>query len=218
VVIVRPSNDRGQAHTLEAFAAAILLVAGLTFALQATAVTPLSASTSNQHIENQERAVATDFLTTSAENGDLTAAILRWDPENETFVDSPPDVDGEGYTQARGPNGFDAGLGPFGEALNRTFVERSIAVNVELRHYNTSARTERNVTSLIDMGEPSNNAVTATRTVALPDDANLTAPNYTDTTLRGLADGTDPGAFYATETASGPLYTHVEVRMIVWRM
>ena len=215
---MRSPNDRGQAHTLEAFAAAILLVAGLTFALQATAVTPLSASTSNQHIENQERAVATDFLTTSAENGDLTAAILRWNPENKTFVGSPADVDGEGYTQARGPNGFDPALGPFGESLNRTFIDRSIAVNVELRHYNTSARTERNVTSLINMGEPSNNAVTATRTVAPADDANLTAPNYANTTLRGLADENGSGAFYATETASGPIFTYVEVRMTVWRM
>ena len=64
-------DDRGQAHTLEAFAAAILIVVGLTFALQATAVTPLSASTSNQHLENQQRAVATDLLETSAANGDL---------------------------------------------------------------------------------------------------------------------------------------------------
>jgi len=64
---MRTTDDRAQAHTLEAFAAAILLVAALTFALQATAVTPLSASTSNQHIENQQRAVATDLLATSAE-------------------------------------------------------------------------------------------------------------------------------------------------------
>jgi len=104
---MRTTDDRAQAHTLEAFAAAILLVAALTFALQATAVTPLlSASTSNQHIENQQRAVATDLLATSAENGDLEAAILHWNPENETFASSPPEVDGEGYPRAAGPNGF----------------------------------------------------------------------------------------------------------------
>ena len=211
------TDDRGQAHTLEAFAAAILLVAGLTFALQATAVTPLSASTSNQHIENQQRAVATDLLTTSAENGDLEAAILHWDPENRTFASSPPEVDGEGYPRADGPNGFDAALGGFGEALNRTFVDRRIAVNVELRHYNTSARRERKTTSLVDMGTPSDNAVSATRTVALADDANLTAPGYEGATLRAVADDPDR-EFYATETASGPLFAHVEVRIVVWRM
>lgn len=217
-MIVSPRDDRAQAHTLEAFAAAILLVAGLTFALQATAVTPLSASTSNQHIENQQRAVATDLLATSAENGDLAAAILHWDPENETFASSPPEVDGEGYPRAGGPNGFVAALGGFGESLNRTFVDRRIAVNVDIRHYETADRTGRNTTSLVDMGEPSNNAVSATRTVALADDANLTAPGYEESTLRGLADGTDSGEFYATETGSGPLFAHVEVRIVVWRM
>jgi len=207
-------NDRAQAHTLEAFAAAILLVAGLTFALQATAVTPLSASTSNQHIENQQRAVANDLLATSAENGDLEAAVLRWNTTNQAFASSPPEVDGPAYTQADGPNGFDAALGGFGEALNRAFADRQIAVNVDLRHYNTSARTERLTTPLIDMGTPSDNAASATRTVALADDANLTAPNHTDSTLGELSDG----EFYATETATDPLFTYVEVRIVVWRM
>ncbi|WP_123623449.1 hypothetical protein [Halorubrum sp. CSM-61] len=209
-------HNRAQAHTLEAFAAAILLVAGLTFALQATAVTPLSASTSNQHIENQQRAVATDLLATSAENGDLRDAMLHWNPENETFASSHPEF--EYYTRAAGPNGFAAALGGFGESLNRSLVDRRIAVNVDLRHYNTTDRTERETTSLIHMGSPSNNAVSATRTVALSADANLTAPGYEESTLRGLADGTDTGEFYANETGSGPLFTYVEVRIVVWRM
>jgi len=210
------TDDRAQAHTLEAFAAAILLVAGLTFALQATAVTPLSASTSNQHIENQQRAVASDLLATSAENGDLEAAILRWNPDNGTFAESPPEVDGAGYTRADGPHGFDPALGGFGEALNRTFIDRQIAVNVDLRHYNTTDRIERRTTALIDMGEPSNNAVSATRTVALADDANLTAPDHGESTLASLSDG----EFYATETGTGsdPLFAYVEVRIVVWRM
>lgn len=68
---------RGQAHTLEAFAAALLLISGLIFALQATAVTPLSASTSNQHIQNQQQLIASDILTTSAENETLQDALLE---------------------------------------------------------------------------------------------------------------------------------------------
>ncbi|MFC6889576.1 DUF7288 family protein [Halorubrum trueperi] len=206
-------DDRGQAHTLEAFAAAILLVAGLTFALQATAVTPLSASTSNQHIENQQRAVATDLLATSAENGELEAALLYWNPENETFESSHPEF--EYYTRADGPTGFGSGLGGFGEALNRTFTDRRIAANVEVRH----GRSNENRTRMVYMGSPSDNAVTATRTVTLADDANLTAPDYENRTLRRLADGTHPGAFYVrSDTAAGGVYDHVEVRIVVWRM
>ena len=198
------TDSRGQAHTLEAFAAAILLVAGLTFALQATAVTPLSASTSNQHIENQQRAVANDLLETSAENGDLTEAVLYWNPENESFADSHPDF--EYYTQAGPPNAF-------GGALDRAFLDRRIAFNVDLRHGNAG----ENRTRMINMGSPSDNAVSATRTVPLADDANLTAPGYENRTLRNVSN-TAGEEFYAVDVGSGAIYDHVEVRIVVWRM
>nr|WP_321167789.1 hypothetical protein [Halorubrum amylolyticum] len=196
------TDDRAQAHTLEAFAAAILIVAGLTFALQATAVTPLSAGTSNQHLENQQRAVATDLLETSAANGDLEAALLRWDPEDKSFVlggSSDP------FTRGGPPNSF-------GAALNRTFGDRRIAFNVELRH----GRWYENATRMVYMGSPSDNAVTATRTVALADDANLTMPTYEDRTLAQVAaDGDEE--FYVADRDSRPVY-RVEVRISVWQL
>ncbi|OYR43899.1 hypothetical protein DJ74_18270 [Halorubrum sp. Ea8] len=197
-------DDRAQAHTLEAFAAAILIVAGLTFALQATAVTPLSASTSNQHLENQQRAVANDLLETSAARGDLEAALLRWDPENESFTDG------------RSPSYFTGGGPPnaFGEGLNATFGERRIAFNVHVRHGPDGAAE----TTLVDMGSPSDNAVTATRTVVLTDDANLTAPGYEDTTLRALSNGSEPGEFYAADVGGGAVYDRLEVRIVVWQL
>ncbi|GAB3693047.1 DUF7288 family protein [Halorubrum pallidum] len=202
-------DGRGQAHTLEAFAAAILLVAGLTFALQATAVTPLSASTSNQHIENQQRAVAGDLLTTSAENGDLDAALLYWDPDADA---------GEGAFVGTGAYDSHTEGGPpndFGEALNRTFLDRTIAFNVVIYH----GERNENRTQMVDMGSPSDNAVTATRTVALPDDANLTAPGHEDTTLRRLADDTENGTFYVEDdVVAGDVYDYVEVQIVVWRM
>jgi hypothetical protein len=204
VVTVRPSDDRAQAHTLEAFAAAILIVAGLTFALQATAVTPLSASTSNQHLENQQRAVADDLLETSAANGDLRETVLRWDPEAETFTDS------------RSPSYFTGGgpPTPFGAALNESFGDRRIAFNVHIRH----GPDNEGETTLVSMGSPSDNAVTATRTVVLTDDANLTAPGYENTTLRALADGTKAGEFYAADAAPGAVYDRLEVRIVVWQL
>ncbi len=202
-------DDRGQAHTLEAFVAAILLVAGLTFALQATAVTPLSASTSNQHIENQHRAVATDLLETSAVNGDLREAVLYWDPENETFAGTP-----EGsafYTQGGPPTAF-------GDALNRTFIESRIAVNVYVRyHLDGSQASDR----MVFMGTPSDNAVTASRTISVSDDTNLTAPGSENVTLSDVdpaeADEGDP-RFYAPDAADGPTYNELEVRIVAWRM
>lgn len=198
------TDDRAQAHTLEAFAAAILIVAGLTFALQATAVTPLSASTSNQHLENQQRAVANDLLETSAANGDLEAALLRWDPDRESF------------TGERSPSYFTGGGPPnaFGEALNASFGERRIAFNVRIRH----GPGDGNETTLVSMGAPSDNAVTATRTVVLTDDANLTAPGYQNTTLRMLSDGSASGEFYAADAGGGAVYDRLEVRIVVWQL
>jgi len=204
VVTVRPFGDRAQAHTLEAFAAAILILAGLTFALQATAVTPLSASTSNQHLENQQRAVANDLLETSAANGDLQAALLRWDPEDETF------------TASRSPSHFTGGGPPnaFGAALNESFGDRRIAFNVYVRH----GPNNEGETTLVSMGAPSDNAVTASRTVVVTDDANLTAPGYENTTLASLSNGTNEGEFYAADAAAGAVYDRLEVRIVVWQL
>ena len=195
-------DDRAQAHTLEAFAAAILIVAGLTFALQATAVTPLSASTSNQHLENQQRAVATDLLETSAANGDLEAALLRWDPENESFTAGGST---DYFTRGGPPN-------EFGEALDRTFGDRRIAFNVELRHGPRNGAA----TTMVNMGSPSDNAVTATRTVVLTDHSNLTMPGYEDTTLADVA-ADESQSFYVDDPASRPIH-RVEVRISVWQL
>jgi hypothetical protein len=196
------TDDRGQAHTLEAFAAAILIVAGLTFALQATAVTPLSASTSNQHLENQQRAVATDLLETSAANGDLREAVLRWDPNRSSVRASPTRGP---FTEGGPPNGF-------GEALDRAFGDARIAFNVELRYGPRYGESR----PLVDMGSPSDNAVTATRTVVLTDDANLTMPGYEDRTLAQVA-ADDDQSFYAEDPDARPIY-RVEVRITVWQL
>ncbi|MWV64469.1 hypothetical protein GRS48_06475 [Halorubrum sp. JWXQ-INN 858] len=206
----RRSDDRAQAHTLEAFVAAILLVAGLTFALQATAVTPLSASTSNQHIENQQRAVATDLLETSAANGDLHEAVLYWDPVDGRFAGVPEGFDE--HVHGGPPNAF-------GEALDRTFLDRRIAFNVYVdAHPSTSSRGE----PMVNMGRPSDNAVSATRTVSVTDDTTLTAPGFEGTTLADVAPDPDGGTagpeFYAPDVDDGPTYNTLEVRIVVWRM
>jgi len=136
---------RGQAHTLEAFVAALLVLGGVVFALQATAVTPLSASTSNQHIENQQRAQAADLLTASAANDTLRGGVYEaW---NAT------------YTNDAFPDGF-----AFGEGLSRTFGDSRIAFNVWVTTENGNRAT------LVEQGAPTDNAVTTSRPVVLLDD------------------------------------------------
>lgn len=194
---------RGQAHTLEAFVAATLIVGGLIFATQATAVTPLSASTSNQHIENQQQASIEGLLATSARNGALQEAVLYWDPdpEAEEFYGVP-----EQGTYARGPPN------DFGNALNATLLDRQIAFNVDVRYAERDGGTD--VERMVEMGQPSNNAVVATWTISLYDNSTLSSDGYEDTTLGELNDN----QFYADDIdADSELYTVVEVEVTAWR-
>ena len=207
--MIRPAteSDRGQAHTVEAFIAALLLLTGLLFAMQATAVTPLSASTSNQHIENQQRAVASDLLATAAEDGSLAEAVLYWNTTRGGFEDSPPPGY---YTDFSSQNEFLS-------TLNGTFADRRIAYNVEIRYHNTTGTPAFNTDTtqqMVEMGRASDNAVTASRTITLYDTSNLTATD--DRSLAAVEDGS--GSFYAPDADSSPVYNRLEVRITTWRM
>ncbi|QKG93883.1 hypothetical protein EXE43_11580 [Halorubrum sp. SS5] len=192
-------DDRGQAHTLEAFTAALLLVAGLVFATQATAVTPLSASTSNQHVENQAAIAAQDVLTTAEASGELRAALLYYD---DGFVGA----DDEYYT------GLPNASHPLHGQLREAFDNRRIAFDVDV-YYPAADGEGLDRTRMIDMGSPSDNAATASTRVALYGD-----DRFGDSDQYVLADD-GPGGYFAAPVGAGDtLYTVVEVRITAWQM
>jgi len=207
---------RGQAHTVEAFVAAVLLITGLIFAVQATAVTPLSASTSNQHIENQQRSTAQGLLSTAADAGDLREAVLFWDPEEGEFHNASQ------WVNAGGPPV------PFGDALKRTFDDRRIAYNVQVRYHNGTTFAaggceagddptgEDCAPYLVNQGSPSDNAVSATRTIVLHDSDTLSSPDNGNVTLADIEDDSALD-FYVSDRSDDDLYTVLEVRIVVWR-
>lgn len=200
--------DRAQAHTLEAFVAALILVTGLIFAAQATAVTPLSASTSNQHIENQHRALATDLLSTAAQDGSLRESAVYWDWNEEEgttgFVDTHQDR--TYYTETP------AGMHPLAPAL-AVFDRNYLAYNIDLVYRDGEGGTDE--IRMIEMGSPSDNAVAATRSVVLSDSTGITGGSNEGMTIGDLSDE----AFYAEDVDSeGQLYNIVEVRIVVWRL
>ena len=195
---------RAQAHTVEAFIAALLLVSGVLFAVQATAITPLSASTSNQHIENQQRAIANDLLATADTSGDLREATLYWDPDAGNFTGSS--VHGY-YTQGGPPNAF-------GASLNQTFYERGIAFNVRVLHQRPGRAVSS--TKMVYMGTPSDNAVSAMRSVVVFDGTRLMS-SASDATLAEVESDSSQ-SFYATDVDDGRLYSILEVRITVWRI
>lgn len=197
-------EERGQAFTLEGFSAALILVASIVFALQVTAVTPLTASTSSQHIENQQSGVARGMLDSTVRNETLQPALLYWNETSGTFYGS----NAEGSYSLGGPPNL-----IFGNILNRTFRDRGIAVNVNIR-YIAKSGTRRTV-EMVRMGEPSDNGVTVRRLVTLYDSDVIYNEDGTQssTTLEASSE------FYAPDVSpNSPLYNVIVVEVITWRM
>ena len=193
--------DRAQAHTLEAIAASLILLSSLVFALQVTAVTPLTGSTSSQHIENQQAAVAEGVLAAAAENGTLTPTLLYWNESGDTWHGATTD----GYVQGAPPT-------TFGETLTETFLDRGIVFDLTLYYIDDTGDRQR--VPIVDLGQPSDHASTASRTVTLADGDPLRDPD-------GSVSGTDLGnASYLVPDAdpNQTLYAAVEVELVVWRM
>lgn len=193
---------RGQAHTLEAIVASLVLLTGLIFALQMTAVTPLSASTSSQHIENQQAAVADGLLTAEAENGTITETLLYWNASRERFYGASR----LGYTSGGPPTAF-------GAQLNRTFQGRNVAFNVNLQYIRPNG--DRQSFQLVHLGQPSDHASVATQLITLYDEDRI---RNADGTVSGQRlESTD---YFAPDVDGNDsrVYNVIEVEVVVWRM
>lgn len=202
-------DTRGQAFTLEAVFAALLMLSAVVFALQVTAVTPLTSSTSSQQIQNQQAATANGFLVSSAERGIVKAPMLMWNNTTEEWHNT----DRTGLFPY-GPEGTE-----FGNQLNETFIEWGVAVNVEVGYYTSPdvvGDRDQKFEPYVLMGEPSENAVTATHKFAVYDDDVLhdASGNPTSETLKQAEDG-----FYAPDAdPASNLYNTLTVKVTVWRI
>jgi hypothetical protein len=199
-------GSRGQAHTLEAIIAALLLLVSVGIALQMTAVTPLSASTSSQHLENQLDQTAKGILASNAETGSLKTAVLYWNTTTESFHNTTGDR--EYYTENPPENIT------FGATLNRTLDERNVAYNVYVYYRTGTGQQERQ--RMIYRGEPSEHAVTASHTVTIVDSDRLRFQNGT------AGDRVDGANFYLPDSTPAPgrggLYNQVRVEVVAWRI
>ncbi|MFB6163616.1 MAG: hypothetical protein ABEJ31_00485 [Haloarculaceae archaeon] len=191
---------RGQVHTLEAIVAGLLLLTSVVFALQMTAVTPLSASTSSQHIENQQQASAEGVLASAVESGALRGAILTWNASGNRFYDTTNE---RYYTSDVPPT-------EFGRLLGEHFGSRGIAFNVYLVYSTHAGKTRR--ARMIYRGAPSDNAVATSRTVVLTDDAQLSDPS--GKRVGQISDG----AYLMPDASNTTLYNVVRVEVVAWRI
>ena len=196
-------DDRGQAYMLEALIAGLLVLSALLFALQVTAVTPLSASTSSQHIENQQKSMSEGALAAAADAGALKPGVSTID-ENGTYY-------GEG---GRGTyiNTFPEDEFGFGDILNRTFSGQGNAVSVDIRYQDGTQSWE--TAQMVERGSPSDHAVTATRTVTLFDDDPIYDEAGNEIGTWGDDDPLDIGDY----NEDSDVYTVVVVEVTVWRM
>lgn len=193
-----PTDERGQAHMLEALTASFIVMAAVVFAIQATAITPLTISTAHQHVETQERIQADGMLSAADKDDSLEHQLLYWDRQNETFVNATKD----GYTNP--PNT------EFGQKIDRLFISDGLAVNAHVTYTDKNGFSDTE--TIMYQGEPSTKAVSASYTVVLYDDMQLTGgPN--EPTLK------EADSFYIPDAAANsPVYNVVSVRLVIWKM
>lgn len=202
------SSDRGQAYTLEALIAALLLVTAVLFAMQSVVITPTSAG-QDRDVSAQQHQMASDALSTAANDGELSRLVRFWDCSDGgfshgTFISgSPADqwMETEGYPSDLAP------IEDVGETLNYTF-DAGTRYNLELVYTNASGGQE--VSRIVYQGTPGDDVVTASHTVAITEGQQVTGRAEDSETVGGCDDPAIP------EAGSGPVHNVVEVRLVLW--
>ncbi|MGM0398188.1 MAG: DUF7288 family protein [Halobacteriota archaeon] len=186
---------------MEGIVAALLIITSVAFALQVTAVTPLTASTASQHVETQYESGATGVLATAAADGHIGPTLRFWNESKGVFHGSSPD----GYYISRAPPTA------FGDDLAQAFDSAGVAYNVDVTFVTEDGSLEDR--RVVHYGQPSDTAVTATRTVVLYDTDRILDSNGapTGTTL-------EEANYFAPDAYDGHLYNVVVVEVTIWRM
>lgn len=201
-------SDRAQVFTLEALVSGMLLLAAVIFALQATAVTPQSASTASSHSVTQLERVAGGVLEDAAADGSLKRTVLFWDPAEETFYGL--DTYDSGYANGELPTSF-------GEQLRRSFASDGIVYNVNVRYQRPGGETE--TISIVDSGTPSDDAVRVATLLTLYDEDPLYYDDDNDDSTAAVpsSDTVSSASFYAPDDSPGSsVYNVLSVEVVLW--
>lgn len=198
----KKNQQRGQVHTLESIAAAIIVITSVVFAIQSTAITPLTTSTSHRHIETQQQKMASGVLEQAAETGALQEQVLYWNPDEQRYYNA----------SVRGYRGEYPDT-TFGDSLQETFEDRRVAVNVYVT-FSRSGNTTGTKT-MIRSGTPSDNSVTSTKTIIMYDDMRLSSP----ASSVEIGETTNTTDYYMKDMyPNSPVYNIVTVRVVTWRI
>lgn len=200
-------SDRGQAYTLEALIAALLLVTAVLFALQSVVITPTSAGTLDRDVQSQLQHEASDVLVTAANEGELSRMARYWDCSDGGFAtqrNAGAWVEDDGYATDRVP------VEDLASVLAQSF-DPTTRYNVLLIYDNDRSDDVQNVSRLVYQGAPSEESVSASYMVTLTDDQRVTDPEHRHQTL---ADCNSPPIKDAHTGST--VYNVVEVRVVLW--
>lgn len=189
-------REDGQTYSLQAVIGSMMILTALAFTLQAVAVTPLTASMSNEEVATQNEMLAEDTLDIAIEQETLTKTLRYYDTTDQKFVGASDD----GWYRSSPPT-------KFGTLLDSAFGSNA-AYNIYISHQTPdNGDTVRN--RLVYQGTPSSASVSASRTVLLYDGMPITDPEN-DATIA------EDGNFYIEDASDGNLYNVVTVEIVVW--
>ncbi|MBU4139532.1 MAG: hypothetical protein KJ729_06295 [Euryarchaeota archaeon] len=195
-------DDKAQLHTLEGVAAASIMLIVIIYAIDATSMTPLTASTSNVHVEAELQSMGRDIfnILDYAEPGyrsKLKSDIVAWTWNPKEYIWS-----GSNYTE-KGTTNVTGNLTNITELFNATLIRQGTAHNLDFifLYPDPDNKTYPVKIKVIFNGDPSNNAVIVSRKIVLQDSDNVN----TDSTIKDI----DP---------SSNFYNIVDIKLTLWRM
>lgn len=193
-------DDKAQLHTLEGVAAATVMLLVIVYALDSTAMTPLTSSTANVHAETELQVLGQDVLSAldyaePGYNSKLKNDVLNWD--GSTYIWTASNYSKIYIGQVNNSNKLDNNLT---KILNNTFVRQGIAHNVVLTFLDNLTLLPSSQ-KVIYNGDPSDNAVIVSRKIVLHSSDTINPGNP----IKNIDNSTD-------------LYNIVDVKLILWRM
>lgn len=198
-------SDIGQMHTIEGLMAAIIMMLVLVLVVKGTAITPLTSSSTNEHVQVELADMGSDLLTSLDYNvanpagaSPLKYSILGWNGDQFVWNSTCfKDINNNIII-------LDESTNSLAHALNFTFNRYGIAYDVEVIYLDDNGTAV--VKKMIWNGDPSDNSVTVSKIIALHNSDSTTAPNFfINTGIPDLDNSTD-------------FYNLLNVRLTLWRM
>jgi hypothetical protein len=197
-------ENRAQAMSLEAILASFLLVTALTVSLGILVINDGSLGENNNTFNQSEHHESvSSALQVSAELGELKQTLLYWNNTEERFHNTTT----ENYYTTKNPPT------ELGKSINKT-IKPGYKSNIYLIYKedtNNDGNYEKQEQTLVNQGDPTENAVAVYYTTTIHDSDKLYKANG-----KKSSDTISDVTFYAPDISSGTTYNTVTIKVVVW--